>query len=128
MAITKRIESYITFFFAGSFTADTSKRLVLSLDPAAIEWPESAYAARFSQRDTIDHEGVVFVGKEKDVSKLLYRAGSRVDSLQEIKDREDPHDGILISNMEINGWPAMIYTHFGNWPQPFDAEKMEILK
>lgn len=126
--ITKRTETYLTFSYAGSFVAETTRVRTLSTDPALISWPDGAYSVRFSQREVIDHEGVLFVGKETDVSKILYRPGSTIKTLDEIKALGNPRDEILISNMECNGWPSMIFTCFGNWPQPYYAEKMEILK
>jgi hypothetical protein len=30
--------------------------------------------------------------------------------------------------MECNGWKQMVWTRWGNWPQPFEPERMEVLK
>ena len=46
---------------------------------------------------------------------------------EEIAKRGDPRDSILLSNMRCNEWPSVIYTRWGNWPQPFDAEKIRVL-
>jgi len=45
----------------------------------------------------------------------------------EIAAKGDPRDSILLSNMRCNGWPSVIYSRWGNWPQPFDATKVVVL-
>ena len=35
---------------------------------------------------------------------------------------------ILISNMECNDWKQIIWTRWGNWPQPFDPATAEVLR
>lgn len=42
-----------------------------------------------------------------DISRMYY-LGGKVETLAEIKARNDPADRILISNMEINGWDRVL--------------------
>ena len=41
-------------------------------------------------------------------SSGLYYLGGEILTLQEVKDRKDPKDSILISNMECNRWDKII--------------------
>lgn len=38
----------------------------------------------------------------------MYYLGGEILTLQQIKDRENPKDRILITNMECNGWGRII--------------------
>lgn len=47
--------------------------------------------------------------------------------LEEVK--ANPKCGpALISNMKCNGWNRVVWTRWGNWPQPFYDGKVVILK
>lgn len=43
-----------------------------------------------------------------------YYLGGQIQTLEEVKARNDPRDSILIGNMEGNNWPRVIKTRFGN--------------
>jgi hypothetical protein len=118
---------YVRFYAPGSFCANDWTVEVQSADPAAVVWPENAYA--FTMNERVDaHDGPeVFKGEDKQIGPMYYHPDSKVATLREVKARNDSRDRILISNMECNRWPGVIYTRWGNWPQPYEADKMRIL-
>ena len=118
---------YVRFLAPGSFFAEEWSRPVETLDPRAVAWPDNAYA--FSLHERVDvHDGPdVFIGKSRQIGPLYYHPDSKVVTLEEVAARNDLGDRILLDNMRINKWPSVIYSRWGNWPQPFDAEKMAVL-
>ena len=46
----------------------------------------------------------------------------------EIRALGDARNETLLNNMKWNDWPSVVYTRWGNWPQPYDAESMVIAK
>jgi len=61
---------------------------------------------------------------------MYYHPGSTITSLDQVKAGKTPGSigHALIGNMECNNWDAVIWTRWGNWPQPFDAAKHEICR
>jgi hypothetical protein len=58
---------------------------------------------------------------------VYYHPDSKVLTEAEIAAKGDPRDSILLSNMRCNKWPSVIYSRWGNWPQPYEAGKCEVL-
>jgi hypothetical protein len=121
----KRTTHYVIFWHPGSFVAEESKRPVESADPRKVTWPDNAYAFRLFRREDVIDGDKTYEGKPEQIGPIYYHPDSVVQSLDEA--RTNPKaTSILISNMECNAWAQIIWTRWGNWPQPFDAEKMEV--
>jgi hypothetical protein len=118
---------YACFLSPGSFVAENWTQPIDTPDPRKVGWPENAYAFSIHKReDVIDGERR-YEGKAEQVGPLYYHPDSFVQTLDEA--RANPKASkILISNMEINEWWQIIWTRWGNWPQPFEPDRMEILK
>lgn len=123
----KRTIYYVTFMAPGSFVAESWKREVPSPDPRKVKWPGNAYAFTMHQREDVIDGETVYNGQPQQIGKTYYHPDSKVQSLDEA--RTDPRaTPILISNMECNDWKQIIWTRWGNWPQPFDPATAEVLR
>lgn len=124
---------FLTFFYAGTFVANTTSESVAAINKAEIDWPEGSYCCEFSQRDDLvicdELDGAkdkVFKGETVHVGKRLYHPGSTVTTFEEAKAHPNVTPVLLI-NMECNGWTHMVWNRYGRWPQPFDPENDEVL-
>ena len=118
---------YVRFLSPGSFVANEWTMPVESADPSAVVWPDNAYAFTIHERvDMLDGQET-FKGEAKQIGPVYYHPNSRIDTQAVVAARGDPRDRILLENMECNGWPAVIYSRWGNWPQPYEADKTRIL-
>jgi hypothetical protein len=125
----KKIKYWIEFWRTGSFVGESWNVYVTEKpNKKKIKFPDSAYSCRFFQRTDVIVDGKTYEGKAEQIGKWYYHPDSKVMTLEEIKALNNPNDRILISNMECNGWISVIYTRWGNWPQPFAPINMEILK
>lgn len=122
----KRTVHFVIFEAPGSFVAESFKREVAGPDPHAVEWPENAYAFRLFRREDVVDGDDAYIGKSVQIGKLYYHPDSKVETLTEA--RENPKaTPTLISNMECNGWEQIVWSRWGNWPQPFEAADAEVL-
>lgn len=122
----KETVSIIEFVAPGSFVAETWRVASTETDPARVEFPENAYAFRMYEREDVVDDGVRYKGIEKQIGPLWYHPHSHIQGIEEV--RKDPRaTSTLIQNMEINKWPEIIWTRWGNWPQPFDAKTMRVV-
>jgi hypothetical protein len=118
---------YVRFFSPGSFCANEWTMPMKSVDPSAVVWPDTAYAFTMHERVDMLDGPETFKGEAKQIGPMYYHPDSRVATQADVAARGDPRDRILVSNMEGNGWPAVIYSRWGNWPQPYEADKVRIL-
>lgn len=118
---------YATFYTPGVFVADTWHKNLDSTDPTMVEWPDDAYCFDvFKREDVVDGEAT-YKGKPEQVGKRYYHPDSKVEDLAQAKVNPNSTD-TLISNMEINKFKYIVWSRWGNWPQPFDYDKDEVLK
>lgn len=117
-------QHYVTFYSPGTFFAETNTEKVDAWDvDAAIERARSVlhrynampYGFRFTTRgrgsDDLD-------AKEISQSPMYYLGGA-VETLAEVKARDNPGDRILISNMDGNGYDRIITNNNSwKWTQP----------
>ena len=118
---------YVRFYSTGSFCANDWTAEVQSADPAAVVWPENAYAFTLHERVDVLDGPKRFEGKPQQLGLMYYHPDSAVKTQAEIAAKADPRDRILLQNMKCNSWPAVIYSRWGNWPQPYEADKVRIL-
>lgn len=123
---------FVTFYSPGTFCAETTEKPIDSWDiDAAVEMARSIterhgarpYAFRFSTRarndDELDSKVVKTSGN--------YFLGGRLDTIEDVRKRADPNERILLSNMECNGWKAVVTNdNSWRWTQPL-TERDEVL-
>lgn len=121
----KQTKHYAEFFAPGSFVANTWTADCDESGPD--EWPENAYAYQVYRRiDVVDGDDV-YQGKAEKVGKLVYHPDSTITSLAKVKAMPVEQRGrALLSNMECNRWESVIWTRWGNWPQPWEPDRMEV--
>lgn len=118
---------YVRFLSPGSFCANDWTVPIESTDPLDVTWPENAYAFTLHERVDVMDGPEAFKGEAKQVGPVYYHPESKVLSAAEIAAKGDPRDSILLSNMRCNDWPNVIYSRWGNWPQPYEAGKVRVL-
>ena len=110
---------FVEFEMAGAFFAETERIDVDDFpSPRKINWPGYAFAAKFYEQTIIESNGESLRGTPKQVGKRVFRQGAVVCRSEHEASNAGGGD-ILISNMAINGYPAVVKTNLGNW-QPFD--------
>ena len=117
---------FVRFWRPGLLVGEDWENYVGSLDPAEIEWPKDAYAFTLHEREDVVDGDQTFKGTSRQVGPTYYHPDSRVETLEEVK-RNPKASRILVQNMECNGWTAIIWSRWDNWPQAFDPEKDLIL-
>lgn len=122
----KEIKRWVMFLAPGAFVAEYWSRDIEHLDPARIEWPDNAYAFELYEREDMVDGETRYKGEPKQIGQTYYHPSSKIETLEQV--RANPNKGsCLVSNMECNNWDRVIWTRWGNWPQPFDAAKMTVL-
>lgn len=116
----------VTFYAPGSFVAETWSREVAGPEPEAVEWPENAYAFRMSMREDVLDGPQRYKGPSHDLGPMYYHPDSKVETAEQVQ-ANPKATRTLLDNMRCNGWHALIWTRWGNWPQPFDADQMAVL-
>lgn len=122
----KRTVYYVTFTAPGAFVAESWKREVSSPDPHKVEWPGNAYAFTMHKREDAIDGDTVYIGQPQQIGPTYYHPDSKVETLAEVRLNQKATP-ILISNMECNRWSHIIWSRWGNWPQPFDPAESEVL-
>lgn len=118
---------FVRFYAPGSFVANYWTEPVQTLDSAAVKWPDNAYAFSLHERVDVLDGPETFTGKEQQIGPMYYHPDSKVLTEAEIAAKGDPRDSVLLSNMRCNKWPSVIYSRWGNWPQPYEADKVRVL-
>lgn len=122
----KELKRFVTFLAPGSFLAENWSRDVDSLDPYAIEWPNNAYAFTLHEREDIVDGDARFTGKARQIGPTYYHPDSTIETLDEVK--ANPKAGaVLVSNMQINRWDRVVWSRWGNWPQPYKDGEVKVL-
>jgi hypothetical protein len=118
---------YVRFLSPGSFCANEWTMPVESADPRAVVWPENAYAFTIHERVDLLDGPETFKGEAEQIGPVYYHPDSKVLTQADVAAKGDPRDRVLVENMKRNGWPAVIYSRWSNWPQPYEADKVRIL-
>jgi hypothetical protein len=118
---------YVRFLSPGSFVANDWTVPVDSADPRAVVWPENAYAFTLHERVDVMDGLETFKGEAKQLGPTYYHPASKVKTQEEVEANGDPRNSILLNNMRCNKWPSVIYSRWGNWPQPYEAGKQVVL-
>ncbi|MCK9476568.1 MAG: hypothetical protein M0R46_11645 [Candidatus Muirbacterium halophilum] len=109
----------VTYYSPGTFVAEMTQREIRGKDKEEIIRNATIEGQKIIERYNATPYGFRIEGE----SITYYLPHTRIELLKEIKDRNDPKDRILISNMECNNWNAVVVTTEG-WKttQPLDEE------
>lgn len=118
----------VEFFTPGSFCSDTwEKEYDKEIKPESVKWPDNAYAFCVYRQDCVENNGKKFYAKREQIGKMYYHPDSQITNIEQTTKHSNA-TSTLINNMKRNGWDNMIWTRWGNWPQPYNKNKMLILK
>lgn len=123
---------FVTFYSPGTFVSETTKKPIetwdVDLAVAMMTDIEERYDARpygfrFSTFARSDED---LDSKEVAASPMHY-VGGKVETIDEVRQRRDPSERILLSNMECNGWSRVwSTTHGWKWTQPLRDEDVVV--
>ena len=109
----KMEKNFVKYLSPGSFVSEETIKPIDSWDvKTAIEM-----AREIKERHGATPYGFVFITKSRTDEELdssitetspMHYLGGKVYTLQEIKERKNRNDEILIRNMECNGWDCVI--------------------
>lgn len=121
-------QHFVTFYSPGTFVAETTQKPIDSwdVDRAAQmakgiteRYGAKPYGFVFSTRARGDDE---LDSKVVSKSPFYYLSG-KIETIEEIRKRNDPKERILLSNMEINGYEKVIRMTDGwAWSQPLEKD------
>lgn len=120
---------FVIFCSPGTLTAETSEKSIKSwnVDDAI------KMSLEITERHGATPYGFYFITRERKSKDLdskvvknsgMYYLGGKIETLEEIKAKNNPEDKILISNMECNGYKKIV-TNYNSykWTQPlFDGD------
>ena len=106
----------VTFYSPGTFVAETNSETIKGKNMEEVITNSVLESKNINQR----YNAVPYGFRIEGNSNMFYLPHVKVDLLSQIKNRKDPKDRILISNMECNNWNAVVTTTVG-WKitQPF---------
>jgi len=120
---------FVTFMSPGTFVAEQTEKPIDSWDvKTAQEMAEKIterygakpYCFYFTTRERKNNE---LDSREIKRSPKYYLSHCKVETLAEVKKRNDPKEKILLSNMECNGYKKIVTTTTGwKWTQPFNED------
>ena len=115
---------FVQFFSPGTFIAEMTEKPIDSWDVEKAKlmaaeiverYNDCPYAFQFTTRERKDED----LDSKKEWRSPYYFLNCKVETLEEIKERNDPKERILLSNMEGNGFKAVARTKSGwLWTQP----------
>lgn len=108
------IETYVEFLALGKVVSEIyATRKVSSRSVADLDVPKQAFGFRFFDIHSTRSNDVAMKSNHLNESPL-YCYGGEVHTLQEIKDRNDPEDSMMIRNMEREGHD-IFHTRHDRW-------------
>ena len=117
---------FVTFYSPGTFVAETTTKPIRSWSVATALRMAKAIKERYGARPY----GFRFETRSRGPKDLdsrvvaespMHYFGVKVETLEQIKARNDPNDRILISNMEGNKWSRVVSSKKGwRWTQPLN--------
>jgi hypothetical protein len=124
--MNKVTKHYVQFLSPGTFVGESWNEGITEQDPNAIAFPDRAYAFRMFVREDVIDRGETYTGKPTQVGPVYFHPESVVESLDQVR-RNPMATKTLVSNMEGNGWSHIVWSRWGNWPQPWMPAEMVVL-
>lgn len=124
-------QHYVRFFSPGTFFCEETVREIESWDvEKAVEMSHTVlerYNARpfafvFTTNRREDNE---MNSKEVKRSRK-YHLGGEVETIEDVRRRNDPKERILLSNMECNGWKMIIHNN-NSWKSTQPLEEGDVV-
>ncbi len=125
----KMEKHFVTFLSPGTFMAEDRTLPIESWDAKVAQkiaqsveerYKAIPYGFYFTTRTRSENDLDSHVEKR---SPTYYLPHCRIETLAEVKKRNDPKESILVSNMECNGYKQIVTTTKGwKWTQPFREE------
>ena len=126
------VRHFVEFLSPGTFVSESTVKPIYSWDVEKAK----RMARQVTERYGATPYGFRFITRERREEELdskvtktsgTYYLGGVIQTLEEIKERHDPKDSILIANMESNHWDRVI-VNTNSWKvtQPF-TEKDTLL-
>jgi len=120
------IKRWVKHWTPGIIVGESVNVSIKHTNPHEIIWPKDSYAFEIYEREDIIMGGKKFKGKPQRIGKLFYHPDSKIETIKQVM--KNPNTGpCLVSNMKTNKWNRIIWTRWGNWPQPYNEKEMEIL-
>ena len=124
---------FVTFLSPGTFVAEDSTKSIESWDVKKAQQMAKKITERYN---TIPY-AFYFTTRSRGKSDLdsheikrsptYYLPHCRIETLEEVRQRNDPKERILLSNMECNGYDRIVRTTKGwRWTQPFEKDDVLI--
>ena len=109
------LKHYVEYLHPGIIFSESSVEEIAERDVKAVNMPDSCFGFRFFDRTVTDIDGETLAGGRKNVSGW-YLQGEKM-TLEQVKAiyGSDHNYRILISNMEGNGYGAVVKTKFGQF-------------
>jgi hypothetical protein len=114
---------FVTFYSPGTFLAEDTTQPIDTWDvDQAVEMARDVkwripycfvFTTRRREDDELDSKEVARSGH--------YFLGGKIETVEEVRARNNPAERILLSNMEGNGWDRIVVnTNSWKWTQPFN--------
>lgn len=123
---------FVTFLSPGTFVAEDSTKPIDSWDVTKAQKMGKSVEERYGAIPYAFYFTTRKRGKDDLDSKVAKRSSTyylphcKVETLADVKMRNDPKESILRQNMECNGWNRIVTTTKGwKWTQPL--EKNDVL-
>ena len=125
---------FVRFFSPGTFVAEMQEQEVPAWDvDIAVELAET-----ITERHGAIPYGFVFLTRERgqedldshitETSPMHYLPHCRVETIEDVENRDDPDEEILLDNMRANGWNRIVTTTKGwKWNQPLREDDIVLI-
>lgn len=106
-------QHFVTFQSPGTFVAEESTLPIPSWDPAAVMEMARSITERYNAKPygfyfTTRERGDTDLDSKETARSGMYYLGGKIETLDEVRQRNDPEERILLSNMEGNGYDRII--------------------
>jgi len=117
-------KNYVTFYSPGTMVAETTRREVASWNVAKVlkilPDIEERYGAKpYGFRFTTMKRGLRDFAPRETAQSNMYYVNCDVQTLEELEERGEKEERILLQNMKTNGWDKIVTTKSGwKWSHP----------
>lgn len=126
---------FVTFLSPGTLMAEDSTKPIESWDVKLAQNMAKAITERYNAKPYAFYFTTRTRGpkdldsKESKRSPTYYLPHCKIETLEEVRERNDPKESILLRNMEGNGYKRIVTTTEGwRWTQPFHDDDILLEK